>query len=112
MILRITYTCQRCGGSGIESDPEDFGYAELYERAREAHRGSTTGNSIHTYHRLCELRFTERRLDEYPPEEGLCRECDGTGELSGDFDETTLQTAVALLHRQTLGKRAAPMEAT
>lgn len=100
--IRLSYTCQRCRGTGIASDPEAFGYADLYERARKANRDNGPGASIHAYNRLCEQRLAEFGLGEYPPEEAPCQPCAETGELTGLFSEEDLVAAVEARDRALL----------
>ena len=107
--IRLTYTCQRCGGTGVESDPDGFGYADLYERARALNRGGGAGSSIHIYNRLCDERKAELGLETEPPEEDDCRACHGTGTIADTFDEAALVNAIQLVHRQQLGDKAAPV---
>jgi rRNA maturation protein Nop10 len=102
MQISISCTCQRCGGTGTASDPEGFGYAELYERAREVNRENAPGRTIQACNRLCEQRLAELDLDQYPPEEGPCPTCGATGRVTDLFDEEELAAALEARDRALL----------
>jgi hypothetical protein len=58
--------CGRCDGSGTVADPEGFGYAELNQLEGAAYDRELA-------------RRGHGPTDRFPPEEGDCPDCEGTG---------------------------------
>jgi DnaJ-class molecular chaperone len=65
--LLVTVPCDECQGAGSVYDPENFGWA---------HANQLDGDA---YEQWYAERMGELDLKIEPPEEGPCRECEGSG---------------------------------
>jgi hypothetical protein len=70
VMITATAECERCDGAGAVYDPDGFGWKELL-----AGDTATLGDRVRA-------RIEARDLNEEPPEEGPCPDCDGCGRQS------------------------------
>jgi hypothetical protein len=70
VMITATAECKRCEGTGTAYDPDRFGWNKLL-----AGDTTTLGDRVMA-------RIEARELDEEPPDEGPCPDCDASGQQS------------------------------